>query len=152
MSQIQYREEVIQIVGGGKFERWTSSQSKLKGWKSFLGMYAGNMRGPDRILLIGPCFFDCRGKCLFDLILDCLIGIYSLCWVGVFTAEIAVKIDWIFIISLEKICGKKIRWADIIWPNGILFFVFLAGRWYSNQQPLLATIRNGDCQSLPILP
>ena len=41
MSQVSIEEEMIEEIAGGEFERTPVPKSKLKGWKSFLGMYAG---------------------------------------------------------------------------------------------------------------
>jgi len=41
MSQAQIEQEVLTEEVSGEFERERVPESKLKSWKSFLGMYAG---------------------------------------------------------------------------------------------------------------
>ena len=41
MSQVSIESDQIEEIAGGEFEREPVPKSKLKGWKSFLGMYAG---------------------------------------------------------------------------------------------------------------
>ncbi len=40
MSQLSIEDE-IEDIAGGEFERTPVPECKLKSWKSFLGMYAG---------------------------------------------------------------------------------------------------------------
>ena len=47
MSQYNIEEEIEEIAGG-EYEREKVPQSKLKSWKSFLGMYAGEHAAGDR--------------------------------------------------------------------------------------------------------
>ena len=55
MSLISIEEEVIEETVGGEFEREPVPQSKLKSWKSFLGMYAGEHAAGTEFV-IGPLF------------------------------------------------------------------------------------------------
>ncbi len=52
MSQFNIEEE-IEDIAGGEFERTPVPQSKLKSWKSFLGMYAGEYSAGTEFM-IGP--------------------------------------------------------------------------------------------------
>ena len=97
---------------------------KLKGWKSFLGMYAGEHAAGTEFV-IGPLFLT-AGVSAFDLLIGLLLGNFLavLCW-RYLTAEIAVKNKITLYFQLEKICGKNlVTYYNL--ANGILF-CFLAG-------------------------
>ncbi|MEP5338762.1 MAG: hypothetical protein ABJL44_16795 [Algibacter sp.] len=123
MSQYNIEEDIEEIAGG-EFERTPVPQSKLKGWKSFLGMYAGEHAAGTEFM-IGPLFLT-AGVSAFDLIVGLLIGnlLAVLSW-RFLTAEIAVKNRLTLYFQLEKICGKKLVTGYNL-ANGILF-CFLAG-------------------------
>jgi len=124
MSQVSIESDQIEEVAGGEFEREPVPQSKLKGWKSFLGMYAGEHAAGTEFM-IGPLFLT-AGVSAFDLIIGLLIGnlLAVLSW-RFLTAEIAVKNRLTLYFQLEKICGKKLVTAYNL-ANGVLF-CFLAG-------------------------
>ncbi|MFD1316363.1 purine-cytosine permease family protein [Namhaeicola litoreus] len=124
MSQINIEEEVIEGIAGGEFEREPVPSSKLKGWKSFLGMYAGEHAAGTEFM-IGPLFLT-AGVSAFDLIIGLLLGnlLAVLSW-RYLTAEIAVKNRLTLYFQLEKISGKKLVTGYNL-ANGILF-CFLAG-------------------------
>ncbi|MGB3149669.1 MAG: hypothetical protein WBB27_03315 [Maribacter sp.] len=123
MSQHNIEEEIEEIAGG-EFERTPVPKSKLKSWKSFLGMYAGEHAAGTEFM-IGPLFLT-AGVSAFDLIVGLLIGnlLAVLSW-RFLTAEIAVKNRLTLYYQLEKICGKKLVIGYNL-ANGILF-CFLAG-------------------------
>jgi purine-cytosine permease-like protein len=123
MSQYNIEEEIEEIAGG-EFERVPVPKSNLKGWKSFLGMYAGEHAAGTEFM-IGPLFLT-AGVSAFDLIIGLLIGnlLAVLSW-RYLTAEIAVKNRLTLYFQLEKICGKKLVTGYNL-ANGILF-CFLAG-------------------------
>lgn len=124
MSLNTSKEEVIEEVVGGEYEREPVPQSKLKSWKSFLGMYAGEHAAGTEFM-IGPLFLT-AGVSAFDLIFGLLLGnlLAVLSW-RFLTAEIAVKNRLTLYYQLEKICGKKLVIGYNL-ANGILF-CFLAG-------------------------
>lgn len=124
MTLHSQEEEVIEDLAGGEFERQPVPQSKLKSWKSFLGMYAGEHAAGTEFV-IGPLFLT-TGVSAFDLIIGLLIGnlLAVLSW-RFLTAEIAVKYRLTLYYQLEKICGKKLVIGYNL-ANGILF-CFLAG-------------------------
>ena len=124
MSQINIEAEDIEIIAGGEFERTPVPQSKLKSWKSFLGMYAGEHAAGTEFM-IGPLFLT-AGVSAFDLIIGLLLGnlLAVLSW-RFLTAEIAVKNRLTLYYQLEKICGKNLVTGYNL-ANGILF-CFLAG-------------------------
>ncbi len=115
------KETVIQV---DEFEREPVPRSKLKTWKSFLGMYAGEHAAGTEFM-IGPLFLT-AGVSAFDLIIGLLLGnlMAVLSW-RFLTAEIAVKNRLTLYFQLEKICGKKLVTIYNI-ANGLLF-CFLAG-------------------------
>ncbi|WP_339651934.1 hypothetical protein [uncultured Maribacter sp.] len=123
MSQFNIEEEIEDIVGG-EFERTPVPQSKLKSWKSFLGMYAGEHAAGTEFV-IGPLFLT-TGVSAFDLIIGLLLGnlMAVLSW-RFLTSEIAVKRRLTLYYQLEKICGTKLVVAYNL-ANGVLF-CFLAG-------------------------
>jgi len=123
MSQYNIEEEIEEIAGG-EFERVPVPKSKLKSWKSFIGMYAGEHAAGTEFM-IGPLFLT-AGVSAFDLIIGLLIGnlLAVLSW-RYLTAEIAIKNRLTLYFQLEKICGKKLVTGYNL-ANGILF-CFLAG-------------------------
>tara|TARA_R110002167_G_scaffold65757_1_gene186013 strand:- start:1147 stop:2562 length:1416 start_codon:yes stop_codon:yes gene_type:complete len=123
MSQFNIEEEIEEIAGG-EFEREPVPTSKLKSWRSFLGMYAGEHAAGTEFV-IGPLFLT-AGVSAFDLIVGLLLGNFLavLSW-RFLTARIAVERRLTLYYQLEKICGKKLVIGYNL-ANGILF-CFLAG-------------------------
>lgn len=124
MSQNPAKKKQTEVATGGEFERERVPQSKLKSWKSFLGMYAGEHAAGTEFV-IGPLFLT-TGVSAFDLIVGLLFGNFLavLSW-RFLTAEIAVKNRLTLYYQLEKICGKNLVTGYNL-ANGILF-CFLAG-------------------------
>lgn len=107
-----------------EFERALVPESKLKNWKSFLGMYAGEHAAGTEFM-IGPLFLTV-GVSAFDLLAGLFLGnlMAVLSWRFI-TANIAVKERFTLYFKLEKISGKKlVSFYNV--ANGILF-CFLAG-------------------------
>ena len=113
-----------QNIQSEEYERERVPNSKLKGWKSFLGMYAGEHAAGTEFM-IGPLFLT-AGVSAFDLLIGLLVGnlMAVLSW-RFLTAEIAVKRRLTLYYQLEKICGKHLVIVYNL-ANGILF-CFLAG-------------------------
>lgn len=107
-----------------EFEREPVPKRAWKGWKSFLGMYAGEHAAGTEFV-IGPLFLT-AGVSAFDLIVGLLVGNFLavLTW-RYLTAKIAVDRRLTLYYQLEKICGKKLVIFYNL-ANGILF-CFLAG-------------------------
>ena len=108
----------------GEYERSPVPESKLKSWKSFLGMYAGEHAAGTEFM-IGPLFLT-AGVSAFDLITGLLLGnlLAVLSW-RFLTAEIAVKHRLTLYYQLERITGPGlVKFYNL--ANGILF-CFLAG-------------------------
>lgn len=107
-----------------EYERQPVPQKAWKGWKSFLGMYAGEHAAGTEFV-IGPLFLT-TGVSAFDLLAGLLVGnlMAVLSW-RFLTAEIAVKNRLTLYFQLEKICGKNlVKFYNV--ANGVLF-CFLAG-------------------------
>lgn len=64
--------EHIEGTSGSEYEREPVPSSKLKSWKSFLGMYAGEHAAGTEFM-IGPLFLA-AGVSAFDLIIGLLLG------------------------------------------------------------------------------
>jgi len=124
MSQYNQEEETIGEIAGGEFERQAVPQSRLKSWKAFLGMYAGEHAAGTEFV-IGPLFLT-TGVSAFDLIIGLLIGnlMAVLSW-RFLTAEIGTKFRYTLYFHLEKICGTRLVTVYNL-ANGVLF-CFLAG-------------------------
>lgn len=54
----QHQQVITAENASGEFEREPVPASKLKGWKSFLGMYAGEHAAGTEFM-IGPTVFNC---------------------------------------------------------------------------------------------
>ena len=107
-----------------EFERELVPENKLKSWKSFLGMYAGEHAAGTEFM-IGPLFLTV-GVSAFDLLAGLFFGnlMAVLSW-RLITANIAVKERFTLYFKLEKISGKKlVNFYNA--ANGVLF-CFLAG-------------------------
>ena len=124
MSQSEVEQEVLAESTSGEFERQRVPDSRLKDWKSFLGMYAGEHAAGTEFV-IGPLFLT-TGVSAFDLIIGLLLGnlMAVLSW-RFLTAEIATTYRFTLYYQLEKICGNKLVTVYNV-ANGILF-CFLAG-------------------------
>ena len=109
---------------GGEFERQPVPQSALLGFKSFIGMYAGeHCAGTE--LMLGPLFVA-AGVSAFDLIVGLLLGnaLAVLSWM-ILCAPIATRARLTLYYQLEKICGRKLVTIYNL-ANGVMF-CFLAG-------------------------
>lgn len=107
-----------------EFEREPVPDSALLGFKSFVGMYAGeHCAGTE--LMIGPLFVA-SGVGAFDLIVGLLVGnlLAVLSWT-LLTAPIATSVRLTLYYQLEKICGRQLVTLYNL-ANGVMF-CFLAG-------------------------
>lgn len=113
-----------QSQAGGEFERQPVPKQSLLGFKSFIGMYAGeHCAGTE--LMIGPLFVA-AGVSAFDLIFGLLLGnlLAVLSWMFI-CAPIATHARLTLYYQLEKICGRKLVTLYNL-ANGVMF-CFLAG-------------------------
>jgi purine-cytosine permease-like protein len=107
-----------------EFEREPVPQSKLKGLKSFIGMYAGEHTAGTEFV-IGPLFIA-HGVTAADLVIGLLVGnlLAVLSW-AFLCAPVAVKERITLYFKLEKICGTQL--TSVYNLVNALMFCFLAG-------------------------
>lgn len=107
-----------------EFEREPVPERALLGFKSFVGMYAGEHTAGTE-LMIGPLFVA-AGVSAFDLIAGLLLGnlLAVLSWT-LLTAPIATHKRLTLYYYLERICGRKLVILYNL-ANGVMF-CFLAG-------------------------
>ena len=113
-----------QTQAGSEFEREPVPKSALLGFKSFIGMYAGeHCAGTE--LMLGPLFVA-AGVSAYDLIMGLLLGnaLAVLSWMFM-CAPIATRSRLTLYYQLEKICGRKLVTLYNL-ANGVMF-CFLAG-------------------------
>ncbi|MBN1853120.1 MAG: hypothetical protein JW829_10370 [Pirellulales bacterium] len=109
---------------GDEFERAPVPQSALLGFKSFIGMYAGeHCAGTE--LMIGPLFVA-AGVSAFDVVVGLIVGnaLAVLSWMFL-CAPIATRARLTLYYQLEKICGRQLVTLYNL-ANGVMF-CFLAG-------------------------
>lgn len=107
-----------------EFERSPVPEARTRGFKAFVGMYAGeHCAGTE--LMIGPLFVA-AGVCAFDVVFGLILGnlLAVLSWVFL-TAPIAVRARLTLYYQLEKICGRHLVTLYNL-ANGVMF-CFLAG-------------------------
>jgi len=107
-----------------EFEKTPVPAHNLKGWKSFVGMFAGEHAAGTEFM-IGPLFVV-HGVTPFALIFGLIAGniLAVLSWTFI-TAPVATKTRLTLYYQLEKICG--IRLVNIYNIANGLMFCFLAG-------------------------
>ena len=128
-----------------EFEREPVPQNRLLGFRSFVGMYAGEHTAGTE-LMIGPLFVA-AGVSAFDVVVGLLVGnlLAVLSWVFL-CAPIATRARLTLYYQLEKICGRKLVMLYDL-ANGVMF-CFLAGAmvtvsatalgvWFDFQMPAL---------------
>jgi len=107
-----------------EFERTPVPENKLLGFKSFIGMYAGeHCAGTE--LMIGPLFIA-GGVGAFDVVVGLIVGnaLAVLSWMFM-CAPIATRARLTLYYQLENICGRKLVTIYNL-ANGVMF-CFLAG-------------------------
>ncbi|MEX1241191.1 MAG: hypothetical protein WEB30_15815 [Cyclobacteriaceae bacterium] len=111
-----------------EFEREPIPSGKLQGWKSFLGMYAGEHTAGTEFV-IGPLFVA-HGVTAPALVIGLLIGnlLAVLSW-AFLCAPIAVKKRLTLYYQLERICGPRL--TAVYNLVNALMFCFLAGAMIS---------------------
>ncbi len=129
----------------GEFEREPVPQSALLGFKSFVGMYAGeHCAGTE--LMIGPLFIA-AGVSAYDLIVGLLLGnlLAVLSWMFL-TAPIATRARLTLYYQLEQICGRKLVTLYNL-ANGVMF-CFLAGAMITVSATAVGVLFNVDMPDL----
>jgi purine-cytosine permease-like protein len=111
-------------TAGDEFEREPVPARALLGFKSFVGMYAGEHTAGTE-LMIGPLFVA-AGVSAVDLLVGLLVGnlLAVLSWT-LLTAPIATRARLTLYYQLEKICGRGLVTIYNL-ANGVMF-CFLAG-------------------------
>ena len=107
-----------------EFEREPVPKRALLGFRSFIGMYAGEHTAGTE-LMIGPLFVA-RGASAADLVFGLLLGnlLAVLSWTFL-TAPIATRARLTLYYQLERICGRQLVTLYNL-ANGVMF-CFLAG-------------------------
>ena len=135
-----FKEKLLsQLNSVEEYERTPIPENKLKGWKSFIGMYAGEHTAGTEFV-IGPLFVA-HGVAASDLLFGLLLGniLAVLSW-AFLTGPIAVNKRITLYYLLEKISGKKVTtvYNSVNALNVLLFSRFNDcsfgnGSWYSFQ-------------------
>jgi len=128
-----------------EYEREPVPQKALLGFKSFLGMYAGeHCAGTE--LMIGPLFVA-AGVSAFDLVCGLVLGnlLAVLSWTFL-AAPIATRARLTLYYQLEKICGRKLVTLYNL-ANGVMF-CFLAGSMITVSATAVGVWVNFDMPSL----
>ncbi len=107
-----------------EYEREPVPESKLKGWRAFLGMYAGEHTAGTEFVI--GALFVAHGVSAVDLVLGLIVGNFLavLSW-AFLCAPIAVKTKLTLYWQLRKICGGNL--ANIYNIVNAIMFCFLAG-------------------------
>jgi purine-cytosine permease-like protein len=107
-----------------EFEREPVPDRALLGFKSFVGMYAGEHTAGTE-LMIGPLFVA-AGVSAYDLLVGLLLGnLLAVASWTLLTAPIATRARLTLYFQLEKICGRSLVTLYNL-ANGVMF-CFLAG-------------------------
>src|SRR5690606_30370288 len=120
-SKKNLREQLDDV---NEYEREPIPPSKLKGWKSFIGTYAGEHTAGTEFVI--GTLFVAHGASAIDLVTGLLLGniLAVLSW-AFLTAKIAVKERLTLYYQLEKIAGSKFTLVYNLVNAGL--FCFLAG-------------------------
>jgi purine-cytosine permease-like protein len=107
-----------------EYEREPVPEKELKGWRGFLGMYAGEHTAGTEFVI--GALFVAHGVSAVDLVLGLIIGnlLAVLSW-AFLCAPVAVKSRLTLYWQLQKICGDKLALIYNI-VNAVMF-CFLAG-------------------------
>jgi purine-cytosine permease-like protein len=124
MALFDKKSLVSKLDAVNEFERQPVPVEKLKGWKSFIGTYAGEHTAGTEFVL-GPLFVA-HGVTASDLLWGLLAGNFLavLSW-AYLTAKISVKKRVTLYYQLEKIGGKNFALGYNLVNAGL--FCFLAG-------------------------
>ena len=105
MSEESTLNEAVQPTSqNDEFERESVPENKLKGLRSFIGMYAGEHAAGTEFM-IGPLFVA-HGVTAFDVLVGLLLGNFMavLSW-RFMCAPIATRVRQTMYYHLERICG-----------------------------------------------
>src|SRR5690606_33657954 len=106
MRTFSKKNLVSKLDAVNEYERERIPENKLKGWRSFIGTYAGEHTAGTEFVL-GPLFVA-HGVTAVDLLLGLLVGNFLavMSW-AYMTAKISVKKRITLYYQLEKIGGKN---------------------------------------------
>jgi len=124
MDAMTAEQKSQETQGGSEFEREPVPPNRLLGFKSFIGMYAGEHTAGTE-LMIGPLFVA-AGVSAFDVVVGLIAGnvLAVLSWIFL-CAPIATRARLTLYYQLEKICGRQLVTLYNL-ANGVMF-CFLAG-------------------------
>lgn len=124
MQRFSKKNLVSKLDAVNEYERERIPENKLKGWRSFIGTYAGEHTAGTEFVL-GPLFVA-HGVTAVDLVLGLLVGNFLavMSW-AYMTAKISVKKRITLYYQLEKIGGKNFALGYNLVNAGL--FCFLAG-------------------------
>lgn len=124
MQRFSKKNLVSKLDAVNEYERERIPENKLKGWRSFIGTYAGEHTAGTEFVL-GPLFVA-HGVTAVDLLLGLLVGNFLavMSW-AYMTAKISVKKRITLYYQLEKIGGKNFALGYNLVNAGL--FCFLAG-------------------------
>jgi len=124
MDAMTAEQKAQETQGGSEFEREPVPPNRLLGFKSFIGMYAGEHTAGTE-LMIGPLFVA-AGVSAFDVVVGLIAGnvLAVLSWIFL-CAPIATRARLTLYYQLEKICGRQLVTLYNL-ANGVMF-CFLAG-------------------------
>ncbi len=124
MSEVPTTSAAEEATPGSEYEREPVPERSLLGFKSFVGMYAGEHTAGTE-LMIGPLFVA-AGVSAFDLVFGLLLGnLLAVASWTLLTAPIATRSRLTLYYQLEKICGRNLVTLYNL-ANGVMF-CFLAG-------------------------
>lgn len=107
-----------------EFEREPVPKNKLKGWRAFLGMYAGEHTAGTEFVI--GALFVAHGVSAADLIVGLIIGnLFAVLSWAFLCAPIATKTRLTLYWKLQKICGGRL--ANVYNIVNAIMFCFLAG-------------------------
>lgn len=120
-----FKKKILaQLNSVEEYERTPIPKNKLKGWKSFIGMYAGEHTAGTEFV-IGPLFVA-HGVAAGDLILGLFLGnLFAVLSWAILTGPVAIKERITLYYLLEKISGTKVTLVYNL--VNALMFCFLAG-------------------------
>jgi purine-cytosine permease-like protein len=113
-----------QLESLDEYEREPVPENKLKGWRGFLGMYAGEHTAGTEFVI--GALFVAHGVSFQDLLIGLIIGnlLAVLSW-AFLCAPVAVKAKLTLYWQLKKICGDHL--ANLYNVVNAVMFCFLAG-------------------------
>ncbi|WP_372905327.1 purine-cytosine permease family protein [Rhodohalobacter sp.] len=121
-EKLNWLEKKLQTLD--EYEREPVPEKKLKGWRGFLGMYAGEHTAGTEFVI--GALFVAHGVSFMDLVIGLIIGNLLAVFSWAFLcAPVAVKTKLTLYWQLKKICGANL--ASLYNVVNAIMFCFLAG-------------------------